>query len=34
MYYSLADHHLGPLFREAEYHADHIFQDLPDHPYL
>lgn len=33
MYYSLADHHLGPLFREAEYHADHIFQDLPDHPY-
>jgi DNA-binding transcriptional ArsR family regulator len=33
MYYSLADHHLGPLFREAEYHADHVFQDLPDHPY-
>ncbi len=33
IYYSLADHHLGPLFREAEYHADHVFQDLPDHPY-
>ena len=33
MYYSLADHHLEPLFREAEYHADHVFQDLPDHPY-
>lgn len=33
MYYSMADHHLGPLFREAEYHADHVFQDLPDHLY-
>jgi len=33
IYYSLADHHLGPLFREAEYHADHVSQDLPDHSY-
>jgi len=36
MYYSLADHHLEPLFREAEYHADHVFHapyDLPDHPH-
>ncbi|HEX7735797.1 MAG TPA: metalloregulator ArsR/SmtB family transcription factor [Ktedonobacteraceae bacterium] len=31
MYYSLADHHLGPLFREAESHANHITQNLPDH---
>jgi DNA-binding transcriptional ArsR family regulator len=33
IYYSLSDHHLGPLFQEAEYHADHVFRDLPDHPY-
>ncbi len=34
MYYSLADHHLGPLFREAESHAKHIAQNLPDHTHL
>ena len=33
MYYSLSDHHLGPLFQEAEYHADHVYHDLADHPY-
>ncbi len=33
IYYSLSDHHLGPLFQEAEYHADHVYHDLPDHPY-
>ena len=33
IYYSLSDHHLGPLFQEAEYHADHVAQALPDHPY-
>jgi DNA-binding transcriptional ArsR family regulator len=33
IYYSLNDAHLAVLFREAEYHADHVFQDLPDHPY-
>lgn len=33
IYYSLADHHLGPLFREAEFHAEHI-QDLPEHFHL
>ena len=33
IYYSLSDHHLGPLFQEAEYHADHVAHDLPDHPY-
>jgi len=33
MTYSLEDHHIAALFREAEYHADHVRQDLPDHPY-
>lgn len=31
--YVLDDHHMGALFREAEYHADHVRQDLEDHPY-
>jgi DNA-binding transcriptional ArsR family regulator len=33
VYYSLDDQHLAALFREAEYHADHVLQGLPDHPY-
>ncbi len=33
IYYSLSDHHLAPLFQEAEYHADHVYRDLHDHPY-
>ena len=33
MTYSLEDHHVAALFREAEYHADHVRQALPDHPY-
>lgn len=33
IYYALDDHHLSALFREAEYHADHVRQGLPDHPY-
>ena len=33
IYYSLDDQHLAVLFREAEYHADHIYQGLPDHSY-
>lgn len=33
IYYSVDDHHLAALFREAEYHADHVFQRFPDHPY-
>jgi DNA-binding transcriptional ArsR family regulator len=33
IYYSLENHHLPVLFREAEYHADHARQALPDHPY-
>lgn len=31
IYYSLSDHHLAPLFQEAEYHADHAYRGLPDH---
>ncbi len=34
IYYALDDHHVGTLFREAEYHADHVLQGLPDHPHL
>ena len=33
IYYALSNHHLGPLFQEAEYHADHVYHDLSDHPY-
>lgn len=33
MYYALDDHHLAVLFREAEYHADHVLSGHPDHPY-
>lgn len=33
MVYALDDHHVGALFREAAYHADHVRRDLPDHPY-
>ncbi len=31
--YSLAQHHLAALFREAEYTADHLVNNIPDHPY-
>ncbi len=33
MYYQIDDHHLAALFREAEFHADHVRHGLPDHPY-
>lgn len=33
VYYAVDDHHVAALFREAEYHADHVRQGLPDHPY-
>jgi ArsR family transcriptional regulator, lead/cadmium/zinc/bismuth-responsive transcriptional repressor len=33
IYYALDNHHLPVLFREAEYHADHVRQGLADHPY-
>lgn len=31
--YTLDDHHVAALFREAEHHADHVRLGLPDHPY-
>jgi len=33
IYYGVDDHHVADLFREAEYHADHVHQNIPDHPY-
>jgi ArsR family transcriptional regulator, lead/cadmium/zinc/bismuth-responsive transcriptional repressor len=31
--YRLDDHHVAALFKEAEYHADHLRRGLPDHLY-
>jgi ArsR family transcriptional regulator, lead/cadmium/zinc/bismuth-responsive transcriptional repressor len=31
--YRLDDHHVAALFKEAEYHADHLRHGRPDHPY-
>ena len=31
--YSVDDHHVAALFREAEYHADHVRSGLTDHAY-
>lgn len=33
VYYAVNDSHVAALVREAEYHADHLRQGLPDHPY-
>ncbi len=33
IYYEVDDHHVADLFREAEYHADHVRQNIPNHPY-
>lgn len=33
IFYILDDHHVAALFREADYHVDHVRQGLPDHPY-
>lgn len=33
MYYSVDDPHIAAMIREAEYHGDHAFRKLPDHPY-
>jgi DNA-binding transcriptional ArsR family regulator len=33
IYYMIDDHHLEALFREAEFHADHVRSGLQDHPY-
>lgn len=32
-YYEIDDHHVAALFREADYHVDHVRKALPDHPY-
>ena len=31
--YRLDDHHVAALFKEAEFHADHVRRRLADHPY-
>jgi len=33
IYYDLDDHHVAALFREADYHADHVRRGLTDHLY-
>ncbi len=34
VFYAVDDQHVAALIREAEYHADHVRQGLPDHvPY-
>ena len=33
IYYEIDDHHVAALFREADYHVDHVRRGLPDHPY-
>jgi len=33
IYYQTDDHHVAALFKEADYHVDHVRQGLPDHPY-
>ena len=32
-YYEIDDHHVAALFREADYHVDHVRKALPDHLY-
>lgn len=32
IYYAVDDHHVAALFKEADYHIDHVRQGLPDHP--
>jgi ArsR family transcriptional regulator len=33
IYYQVDDHHVAALFKEADYHVDHVRQGLSDHPY-
>src|SRR5215470_2569783 len=33
IYYIVDDHHVAALFKEADYHVDHVRQGLPEHPY-
>ena len=32
IYYTVDDHHVAALFKEDDYHIDHVRQGLPDHP--
>jgi len=31
IFYAVDDHHVAALFKEADYHIDHVRQGLPDH---
>jgi 3-methyladenine DNA glycosylase AlkD len=31
--YAVDDHHVAALFKEADYHIDHVRRRLADHPY-
>jgi ArsR family transcriptional regulator, lead/cadmium/zinc/bismuth-responsive transcriptional repressor len=33
IYYAIDDHYVAALFKEADYHIDHVRQGLSDHPY-
>jgi DNA-binding transcriptional ArsR family regulator len=33
IYYQVDDHHVAALFKEADYHVDHVRQGLSDHLY-
>jgi ArsR family transcriptional regulator, lead/cadmium/zinc/bismuth-responsive transcriptional repressor len=33
IFYQVDDHHVAALFKEADYHVDHVRQGLSDHPY-
>ncbi len=33
IYYAVDDHHVAALFKEADYHVDHVRKGFPDHPY-
>ncbi len=33
IYYTVDDHHVAALFKEADYHIDHVRRGLSDHPY-
>ncbi|HEU0002814.1 MAG TPA: metalloregulator ArsR/SmtB family transcription factor [Ktedonobacteraceae bacterium] len=33
IYYMVDDHHVAALFKEADYHVDHVRQGFPDHLY-
>jgi ArsR family transcriptional regulator, lead/cadmium/zinc/bismuth-responsive transcriptional repressor len=33
MSYTVDDHHVAALFKEADYHIDHVRRGLSDHPY-